>query len=164
MELWESVRARYGCEVKREYWTGNGSTYTFQGGARISLDSQTVYFEHNGQKYAEPGQCPRGENWKELKPVWDYDAPRTGVDGPDGKGEDCLIKSSQQLADSFTEIVSQLSSLEIFRWTSYVTPMPAGVCAALAKIQTLASLDITLSTERSNVWDGESSFSLSCRL
>lgn len=51
--------------------------------------------------------------------------------GPDEKGPDLRIRSSQDFDDCCVEIVNQLSSLQNFRWACEVTSMSLGVFEAL---------------------------------
>lgn len=55
--------------------------------------------------------------------------------GPDGNGEDKLIKSPEDLLACSVEVVSSLVSLELFGWETTVTPMPSGVFDALLKLK-----------------------------
>lgn len=70
--------------------------------------------------------------------------PSSGASGPDGKGEDRLIRTPAHFNECIAEIVSQLSSLETFGWCTKVTPMPAGVLHALLEIETLRSLHVDM--------------------
>lgn len=89
-------------------------------------------FSHNGRTYGEPG---RGGG------------PGSG---PDGKGEDALIKSPQDLNACIIEVIGLLPCLDSFSWKSSVTPMSAETCDALAQHSTLKSLHVTMSSCRNN--------------
>lgn len=55
--------------------------------------------------------------------------------GPDFAGEHPTIKDATQFNDCFTEVISQLTSLETFRWESDLTPIPADVFEILRHVQ-----------------------------
>lgn len=74
--------------------------------------------------------------------------PIEGSTGPDGNGEDLLIKSSEQFTRCIIEVVSQLSSLHAFGWSTGMTPMPLGVFNALLSLETLTSLHLSMILHR----------------
>lgn len=74
-------------------------------------------------------------------------------DGPDGNGEDIRIKSAAEYNECLVEVVGRLTSLETFGWCTPCSPMPLEVCNALAKLSTLKTLHVLVSSDRSNVHD-----------
>lgn len=135
VQLWESVRDRYKCQVNDEGFVEYRDNY---------------YFEHNNKRYSAPGRCPEVQ-YSSWYSALDHTAARYSGDGPDGNGEDPLIKNPDHFLDCCAEIVSQLTSLESFGWQTAVTPLPVGVFKALLKMQRLQALTLTFSVFRGNV-------------
>lgn len=144
--LWDRAQMATGARVAR--------SYSSQGTACFA-------FDHDGVSYRQPGfsfaydhcekdvhNCSscihRGRTWQTRK------SKEEGT-GPDGKGEDPRIKNPDQLLECFTEVVSQLSSLETFQWSCAVMPMPQGVFDALKEAQQLSSLTLTMTLYRGAV-------------
>lgn len=101
----------------------------------------TLHFVHEGNKYYCPAEPPQieGEDRFKLR-SYDWNAVQSRGTGPDGMGEDRLIKNGEQLIKCLEEVVEQIISmsvLETFSWNSPVLPMPLGVLNALAKLPTL---------------------------
>lgn len=111
----------------------------------------TKWFDRDERRYVAPGWTPSferqedGRVWKEYDP---HTRNKRG-NGPDGDGEDKLIKSSAEFNDCVTEIVSQLtSSLQTLGWECPVTTMAAEAVDALAKLKSITALHIDVSTCR----------------
>lgn len=125
-----------------------------QAGADIELDGEP-FVMYNGRFTQPPG---RGYD---LATVADeghaeYDwLSGTGGRGPDGTGEDKLMKNAEQFTECIVEIVGKLTSLETFGWETSVTPMPRGVFDALARLTTLTDLRLVLTEHTRNLSDGE---------
>lgn len=134
---WDSLRESLGCEPT---WTSDGA-----------IDE--LSFTHRGKTYRAPGNSPCEYNMRRI--IVDHDAPREGTSGPDGKGEDGLIKTPEQLQDCMVEIVRSFTSLETLGWSTFM-PMPQGVFDTLASLTTLSSLRINLRSYRSTLHACES--------
>lgn len=119
-----------------------------------------AYVMHNGARYLNPAKPPLLDPLnRHLVASYDWTA-RCGLSGPDGKGEDRLIKSAQQLTDCLTEIVSQLTSLETFVWRTRHYEMPPGVIDALAKLITLKRCEMLAVSLEGDIHLGESGVSV----
>lgn len=109
--------------------------------------------------------APPGENswWEtvEEQGVVEYSwlAGQRGR-GPDGAGEDRLIKNAEQFTQCITEVVVQLPSLETFGGETPVLPIPRGVFDLLARLRTLTDLRLVFSTFRGNLSTCECSWCL----
>lgn len=94
-------------------------------------------FVHNGIRYCAPGDPPliEGHDPKEVS-SYDWNATTWGgeISGPDGKGEDRLIKTANDFNECVTEVFRQLTALENFGWWSSAVPMPRAAFNALAKL------------------------------
>lgn len=124
-------------------------------GADAEIEGADGFVDYNKSLTQPPGE---GHDWEAAAAVGpaDYDwLAGTGGRGPDGKGEDRLIKNAEQFAECITEVVSMLSLLQTFGWETGVTPMPRGVFDALARLTTLMDLRMAFSTYRSNVSECE---------
>lgn len=125
-QMFASLAHSYGKELKRivEREARNGSLHSKE------------YFDH--PRYGgihdldEPLLLDDAD--PSLVESYDWTAPR-GI-GPDGRGEDRHIKTSEQLTDCITEVVDQFKVLESFRWLSNVFAMPSGVFNALRRLAT----------------------------
>lgn len=95
------------------------------------------------------------DRWSEEPPVVDASRPRQGGKGPDGFGEDRLIKTPEQLNDCLSEVIEHLSRLETLGWSCAVTQMPQRACRALAKLDTLRNMCYTMYAWRGTVHLGE---------
>lgn len=112
-------------------------------------------FEHDGKIFYEPGEAPLIDGRDPDDPSsYDYQAPKQ-ASGPDGKGEDALIKNPDELISSLVDVVEKLGVLEAFRWDSPVMPMPVGVLDVLEKLTTLKTLHVDVRLVRNNVHAGE---------
>lgn len=76
-----------------------------------------------------------------------------GGRGPDGKGEDSVIKNATAFNQYITEVVGMLPFLETFCWRVHVTPMPRGVFDALTRLASLEQLFLLFTTHRNNLSD-----------
>lgn len=134
--LWEDLLRKYDGKLECE------------GGVDTSF---VKWFRHDGREYLAPGRTPPFEVHVDDAVYHDYD-PYTrneGGNGPDGKGEDKLVKSPADFNACITEIVEQLtSSLQTFGWKCPVTTMPAESLAALAKLEGITALHIDASSLR----------------
>lgn len=110
------------------------------------------HFFHDGFFFPEPGDHPmiQGDDPDEHPASYDWEAPKQ-AQGPDGRGEDLLIKSPDQLIASLVEVVTQLRSLHTVNWTSPITTMPLGVFQGLRKLNRLKLLQIQVSCLRNEV-------------
>lgn len=114
------------------------------------------YLEHFDRVYIPPGEDP---DWGTVREqgaaAYDWLAGEGGR-GPDGQGEDKLIKNPAQLTQCFVDILKSLSSLETFGWETGVTPMPRPVFdELLARLATLSDLRLAFSTCRTNLCECE---------
>lgn len=109
----------------------------------------------NGQTCTAPGEGPDWRAFQEDPAGYDWRSGEGGR-GPDGNGEDELIKNADQFTQRITEIVSKLTSLKAFAWETPVTPMPRGVYDVLAQLASLERLSLVFSTYRGNLSDCES--------
>lgn len=116
------------------------------------------YFVHDGKTFLQPGRAPY---WDPLQRTLTAmlgvarDPPFI-TSGPDGRGEDLLIKSAEKFKKCMTEVVENLSHLTEFAWLSHVTTVPAGTFAALERLTALRLLYVCLSGYRGNVHDRKS--------
>lgn len=128
LQMWKDLVEKHNAQTQLEMYDMMSDFLSPSPKARL-------YFEHDGDRYYEPSEPPLateptgGSMFK-----WDK---RVGGVGPDGKGEDKLIKTAAQFIECCEEIVAQLSSLETFRWNTYITPMPPGIFESLAKLTSL---------------------------
>lgn len=108
-------------------------------------------FTHDGNLFPEPGELPliAGREPGHAS-SYDQDAPKL-ASGPDGNGDDALIKTSDQLIACVVEVVEMLSSLRTFKWDSPIMPMPMGVLSALERLTSLKSLHLEVRLIRNNV-------------
>lgn len=123
MRLWTDLKEKRGC---CDSWS-----------ADVKL-----YFRYQGIDYYAPGQSGTIGYREDGTPIYSPASPRTGGSGPDRKGEDEFIKSSQQCVDTLVEVVSQLKGLETFGWSSPILAMPVGVLGALEELTTLSALHV----------------------
>lgn len=131
-QMWEELRERYGCETREE------SEY---------FDVDGLHFEYDGDFYVAPGRpLPEEEG---------DDAGRLGGDGPDGWGQDKLVKSAADFNDSVDEVVAQLTFLKEFSWCCHTTPISRCAFSSLSKVNSLRVLHLNFSARRSNVYDCE---------
>lgn len=123
---------------------------------RITLERNPrpqAFFKHRGIESCAPGKPPLidGRDPKEVS-SYDWSAPRLGdISGPDGKGEDRLIKNPKDFNSCIIEICSQLTSLEAFSWQSSQIPLPRAAFDALAKLPRLARLHPRLLMDNGDV-------------
>lgn len=82
---------------------------------------------------------------------WSVKGSGAGGDGPDGRGEDRLVKSVSDFNSCLVEIVAQLGSLTTFGWAAEAAAMPMGVLESLEKLTTLSHLHLSLSGARGTV-------------
>lgn len=112
-----------------------------------------AYFMHGNMKSSGPGKPPliEGRDPKEVS-SYDWNAPRLGeISGPDGKGQDRLIKSAEDFNSCIIEIISQLTSLQKFSWSSGQVPMPRAAFDALAKLPRITHLHPQLLMDNGDV-------------
>lgn len=103
-------------------------------------EHQQWAFTHDGVRYPAPGTCPSFEGTQSTKQDWlSASTERVGGHGPDGEGEDRVVKNADDFNSTAIEIVTQLSSLETFKWSCNVASLPAPACEALKQC-TLTSL------------------------
>lgn len=76
-------------------------------------------------------------------PAWP--AGKGGI-GPDGTGQDKIVKNAKQFTQCVIEVVGKLTSLETFGWEAPVTTMPRGVFDALARLKALTDLRLVFSS------------------
>lgn len=100
--------------------------------------------------------CDDWDALEEQVPVlYDWQDSEGGV-GPDGDGEDELIKNPHQLTQCIIEIVNMLPSLATFGWETPVMPMPREVFDSLLQLGTpLSDLRLVFSSYRGNFTDCE---------
>lgn len=79
------------------------------------------------------------------------ETPHIGRSGPDGQRMDRRIRSPKDFNDALTEIVTRLTSLQVFRWGCSSSPMPVSVFNALKKANKLEALSLSLKLERSDI-------------
>lgn len=91
------------------------------------------------------------------------DPPHTNA-GPDGRGDDRFIKSTEQFNEALVEVIAQFTSLEAFGWESAGTPLPRGAFDALLKLDTLQTLHLNMVPHRYSVHMGESPLEVLCAL
>lgn len=60
---------------------------------------------------------------------------QSGGKGPDGKGDDRLVKNPRRLVSAMTAVFSQLTSLQSFEWSTPVFAVPAGVESRVCTIK-----------------------------
>lgn len=136
-QMWKDLAQELGCEIERDppesYFEINKGT------------SEAKIIPEPGQTYEKADYGPSDDG------RWDYDAPRVGTHGPDGDGEDKRIKNAEDFNSCILEIVSKLSCLETFGWSSIVTPIPVEVFAVLANLSNLTSFHTAMSTHRNNL-------------
>lgn len=141
--IWETLRRQHGCEASWDFRYDDPVT------------DHMLRFELHGVSYDAPGRCQAliagysSGGWPILEP-YSSELPKQRGIGPDGDGEDRLIKSANDFHDCIVEVVSQLSWLQTFGWDTSVTPMPAGVHGALSRLSTLTSLHLDMSIYRGN--------------
>lgn len=124
--IWDNLRQSLGCE------------------AQAHSDDDELYFTHDGKTHYAPGYLlPNINRAARYGYDFNHDEPRLGCSGPDGMGEDRLIKTPEQLQDALVELVRSFTSLETFGWRTFIR-MPQGVFDALASLSTLTSLHIDL--------------------
>lgn len=139
-QLWEEYKKRHGCEGKVNI-------------LRTDIDSDTanLYFTNeDGLWFEAPGHCvaePDVEHTLEC-----YLARRVGGSGPDGEGEDRLIKTAAQFRGCIIETVARLS-LTRFEWTSWVTPLPVAAFNLVRANSDLNILQLRFTVYRDNVSD-----------
>lgn len=122
-ELWESLRERYGCQVRR---------------AGTNPDIRDDYFVHDGHVYETPGRAWEVSSSSSCGacPLSGYDARERG-DGPDGYGAYETIYDAESFGGSVTEILTQFTSLKELVWRTKVTPIPQRAVDALAERKNL---------------------------
>lgn len=77
-----------------------------------------------------------------------YRGPNPDRSGPDGKGIDPRIQSSEDLQVFLREVVGHLSSLKILVWGSPCMSMPPSVFQALMQTTNLKRLGLILQVGR----------------
>lgn len=128
----------------------------------FQLPGSEVYCEYPGAVHYEgfTYNAPGTHDWDEVElqgaEVYDWQASQIGGRGPDGDGDDELIKNPAQFLDCMTEVVRTLSSIEVFGWETPVIPMPDGVFEALRKSPSLTGLRLKFSAFSGKVSMGES--------
>lgn len=124
-QLWRSLAEQHGCDI---------------------LDTtQGLYFVLDGRQYDEPGRYSKPGDGEVP------DHGRFGTRGPDGCGEDRLIKTAEQFNECLVEIIAHLTSLEAFGWDSAGIVMPRGVFDALHKLDSLKALHLNMEVHRCSV-------------
>lgn len=126
------------------------------------VKTEAPYLDHellrcgDGSTYEPPGSEPDWVAVAKVGPLgYDWLQGARGS-GPDGKGEDKLIKNATQFTQCINEVVNLLTSLETFGWETKVSPMPQGVFDALARLTTLTDLRLVFSTFKTNLSERES--------
>lgn len=112
----------------------------------------TSFYDERDWTWYEPG-CP--EDPESYDGYYNSGLHIRG-DGPDGNGEDLLIKNASDLESCVLEIVSQLTRLVTFGWDTPVFPVSVEVGAVLEKL-CLATLHLRICPSRVEVHKGESS-------
>lgn len=140
VELWESLRKQYGCDVD---WDPPEEGYPI------------AYFVHKGKSYYAPGKPTRLIDESGVRRHFDSRAPRDHGIGPDGDGEDDNIKNAEQFVQCVTEIIAQMPCLEVFEWTTPVASIPEGVFNILAQSNKLKSLRVHFALHRGNSHERE---------
>lgn len=130
---------------------------------KVRQDGQLQrFFEFDATEFEEPGDPPLIEGRDPRDPSsYDYHAPRLDS-GPDGKGDDMLIKTPAQLISSLVEVVEKLPLLHAFSRNTALLAMPTGVGNALEQLDTLKSLHVDMTLIRNNLQTGESSVCCCC--
>lgn len=157
-EMWESFGRKHRCEMVLEDPEGAEQ--------HDSDDEGRYYFDYQGACFLQPGPPPYAvpgyrRLTDTLKPV---DGRKFLISGPDSKGEDRLIKSADQFHACMTEIVQQLSAVEVFGWAGSVTPMSLDTLEALSKLSTITPLSVSFSGGRGVVHACKSSFLFTRRM
>lgn len=115
-EMWEDLAKEQGCEIEP---APRLISYYVQGSRDPQLSTQYL-FSHNGAVFFQPGSLPYSTPGQ-AAPLTGMlasaaDGRKFAISGPDGNGEDLMIKSSEQFKDCVTEVVQPLESLETFGW------------------------------------------------
>lgn len=134
LALWESLREPLGPESDHASMGGESDMITFS--------------DDNGRTYDAPGHAEVTEGVDSEgneTVVFLYDAPRTGGGGPDGRGEDELIKDAEQLLECVHEVIAQFKSLETFGWAVPVMTIPDEVFYDTLVQRAITSLHLDLS-------------------
>lgn len=122
-KVWDDLRQQHGHQVHRAK-----TNKRFPG-------LPQWYFDHDDTRYFAPGRYPKKEK------DWNIASQRrTRVSGPDGKGEDGLIKNAEQLTSCVNEVIGQLSSLQAFGWRCSLPLLPEVSFNALRALSSLTSL------------------------
>lgn len=107
-------------------------------------DEDLVRYRNDGEaaiyygdyKCLPPG---RGHDWDAVRDEGPF-AYDWLSKGPDGNGEDRLIKNAMQFRKCIIKVVNRLTPLETFGWETEVSPMQPEVFAALEKLTKLSDL------------------------
>lgn len=106
-------------------------------------------------EYRDPGRPPLIDGRDpSIVDSYDWAAPRVGGSGPDGKGEDRLIKNAEDFNQAVTEVITRL---ECFGWSTKLARMSLEAFQALERLPRLLRLHLDLTTDHcKSAWPGMS--------
>lgn len=124
--------------------------------AGLANEEMVSFFDHAGLSFDDWYSSPPGDHdFDALQAAdtnYDWLVGKRGR-GPDGYGEDELIKNAEELTHCLIGVIGSCASLETFGWETVVVPMLTGVFDVLARLTTLQDLRVRASSARTN-WTG----------
>lgn len=132
--MWELYAKTVNAEIEEEDWLDGWVQRLFYFAGKTFYEPVAPNFQHS-----DPGEA-----------FYDPAAPKL-ASGPDGNGEDALIKTADQLVSTLVNIVAKLPSVRTFMWSTSMMPMPMGVLNALEKLPSLKSLHVEFGMYRNVV-------------
>ena len=84
------------------------------------------------------------DTWTEADWDWIYDGKYIygWTEGPDGKGQDSLVKSASDFRSLVTSLIEDMKNLRTFHWGTNVIPLNADICSALARAEHLQEVSL----------------------